>query len=389
MSATPWILAFRHPRVHWIRSGLTVFAMGLAFFLLCFLISLLTSLNSAVTQSSSARLFMQSSVSLYVDLPRGYEAQIRGVDGVDDVTPFQWFGGYYQEPKNQLIIFAVGPDYFEVYPDYGLTKPMIAAFESTRTGVLVGASLAKRFGWKVGDKLPVKGSIFPDKATGETTWIFDIVGIYEVPTAQSRALEQQVMLRWKYFDEANAYGSGSVGWIIVQVANPQESATVAHAIDALSANSDHETKTQTEREFNLSFAKQIGDIGLIVTAIIGAVFFTLMLLTGNTMAQAVRERIPELATLKTLGFSDRSVLGLVFVESVLLIVIGGVLGLALASVLTPAVSAASGGMLELPPIGLRSWLVGLTLMVAVGAIVGVLPALRAMRLRIVDALAGR
>ena len=197
------------------------------------------------------------------------------------------------------------------------------------------------------------------------------------------------MLRWKYFDEANAYGSGSVGWIIVQVTNPQESANVARAIDALSVNSDHETKTQTEREFNLSFAKQIGDIGLIVTAIIGAVFFTLMLLTGNTMAQAVRERIPELATLKTLGFTDRSVLGLVFMESVLLIVIGGVLGLALASVLTPLVSAASGGMLELPPIGLRSWLVGLALMVAVGAIVGVLPALRAMRLRIVDALAGR
>lgn len=371
------------------RTVLTILSVLVAFLLFGLLDGVRAAFNAGETLAGVDRMVVSSRFSIIQPLPESLVARVQAVPGVRKVTWANWFGGYYQEPKNQLIIFAVGPDYFEVYPDYGITKPMIDAFGRTRTGVLVGASLAKRFGWKVGDKLPVKGSIFPDKATGETTWIFDIVGIYEAPTAKSRALEQQVMLRWKYFDEANAYGSGSVGWVIVQVTNPQESANVARAIDALSVNSDHETKTQTEREFNLSFAKQIGDIGLIVTAIIGAVFFTLMLLTGNTMAQAVRERIPELATLKTLGFTDRSVLGLVFMESVLLIVIGGVLGLALASVLTPLVSAASGGMLELPPIGLRSWLVGLALMVAVGAIVGVLPALRAMRLRIVDALAGR
>jgi len=371
------------------RTVLTILSVLVAFLLFGLLDGVRAAFNAGETLAGVDRMVVSSRFSIIQPLPESLVARVQAVPGVRKVTWANWFGGYYQEPKNQLIIFAVGPDYFEVYPDYGITKPMIDAFGRTRTGVLVGASLAKRFGWKVGDKLPVKGSIFPDKATGETTWIFDIVGIYEAPTAKSRALEQQVMLRWKYFDEANAYGSGSVGWIIVQVTNPQESANVARAIDALSVNSDHETKTQTEREFNLSFAKQIGDIGLIVTAIIGAVFFTLMLLTGNTMAQAVRERIPELATLKTLGFTDRSVLGLVFMESVLLIVIGGVLGLALASVLTPLVSAASGGMLQLPPIGLRSWLVGLALMVAVGAIVGVLPALRAMRLRIVDALAGR
>lgn len=371
------------------RTVLTILSVLVAFLLFGLLDGVRAAFNAGETLAGVDRMVVSSRFSIIQPLPESLVARVQAVPGVRKVTWANWFGGYYQEPKNQLIIFAVGPDYFEVYPDYGITKPMIDAFGRTRTGVLVGASLAKRFGWKVGDKLPVKGSIFPDKATGETTWIFDIVGIYEAPTAKSRALEQQVMLRWKYFDEANAYGSGSVGWIIVQVTNPQESANVARAIDALSVNSDHETKTQTEREFNLSFAKQIGDIGLIVTAIIGAVFFTLMLLTGNTMAQAVRERIPEFATLKTLGFTDRSVLGLVFMESVLLIVIGGVLGLALASVLTPLVSAASGGMLELPPIGLRSWLVGLALMVAVGAIVGVLPALRAMRLRIVDALAGR
>jgi putative ABC transport system permease protein len=371
------------------RTVLTILSVLVAFLLFGLLDGVRAAFNAGGTLAGVDRMVVSSRFSIIQPLPESLVARVQATPGVRRATWANWFGGYYRESKNQLIIFAVAPGYFDVYPDYGVTKPMLEAFKRTRTGVLVGASLARRFGWKVGDKLPVMGSIFPNKATGETTWQFDIVGIYEAPTAKSRALEQQVMLHWKYFDEANAYGSGDVGWIVVQVADPGNSASVARAIDALSANSDHETKTQTEQEFNLSFAKQIGDIGLIVTAIIGAVFFTLMLLTGNTMAQAVRERVPELATLKTLGFTDRAVLALVFMESVFLILIGGILGMALAAVLTPAVSAASGGMLELPPIGPASWLAGIALMVAVGAIVGVLPALRAMRLRIVDALAGR
>ncbi len=371
------------------RTVLTILSVLAAFLLFGLLDGVRAAFNAGGTLAGVDRMVVSSRFSIIQPLPESLITRVQATPGVRKLTWANWFGGYYQEPKNQLIIFAVAPGYFDVYQDYGVTASQLDAFKRSRTGVLVGAALANRFGWKVGDKLPVMGSIFPNKATGETTWAFDIVGIYQAPNAKSRALEQQVMLHWKYFDEANAYGSGNVGWIVVQVADPGSSAKVAQAIDALSANSDHETKTQTEQDFNLSFAKQIGDIGLIVTAIIGAVFFTLMLLTGNTMAQAVRERIPELATLKTLGFTDRSVLVLVFLESVLLIVIGGVLGMALASVLTPIVSAASGGMLELPPIGPASWAVGLALMVAVGAIVGVLPALRAMRLRIVDALAGR
>jgi len=371
------------------RTVLTVLSVLAAFLLFGLLDGVRIAFNSGGTLAGVDRLVVTSRFSIIQSLPESLVNRVAATPGVRLATWANWFGGYYRDKKNQLINFAIGPGYFDVYPDYGVTPQMAAALEKTRTGVLVGKSLADRFGWKVGDKLPVMGSIFPNKATGDTTWIFDIVGIFQVRDAASRGLEQQLLLNWKYLDEASGYGGGRVGWVVVKVDDPEHSAQVAQAIDALSANSDHETKTQTEQEFNLSFAKQIGDIGLIVTAIIGAVFFTLMLLTGNTMAQAVRDRIPELAILKTLGFTDRSVLALVFGESLLLILIGGVLGLALASLALPIVSEASGGMIQLPPIGMKSWGVGIFLMIAVGAIVGILPALRAMRLRIVDALAGR
>jgi putative ABC transport system permease protein len=165
---------------------------------------------------------------------------------------------------------------------------------------------------------------------------------------------------------------------------------VSHAIDNLSANSDHETKTQTEEAFNQGFAKQIGDIGLIVTAIMAAVFFTLLLLTGNTMAQAVRERIPELAVLKTIGFSNRSVMWLLLAESILLVVLGGLIGLGLAPVLMKAAVAGSGGFIQLPSgLPAETIAIGIVLMLAFGVLAGLLPALRGMRLNIVDALAGR
>ena len=210
-----------------------------------------------------------------------------------------------------------------------------------------------------------------------------------VDDPKQKAQENVLFFHWKYFDEANDYVKGRVGWFVVQPDSGDAADRVALAIDTLSANSDHETKTQTETAFNQAFAKQFADIGLIVTAIMGAVFFTLLLLTGNTMAQAVRERIPELATLKTLGFTNGTVLVLVLVEAVLLIVLGGLLGMALAGAIVPIVSAASGGIINLPGIPGETWLVGLVLMVAIGLVIGTLPALRAMRLKIVDALAGR
>jgi putative ABC transport system permease protein len=213
--------------------------------------------------------------------------------------------------------------------------------------------------------------------------------IFHVKDKKNLGAENQLMMNWKYFDESNDYIKSQVSWYTVQLADASQASRVARAIDAISANSDHETKSQTESAFQQAFAKQFADIGLIVTAIMGAVFFTLLLLTGNTMAQAVRERIPELAVLKTLGFRDGTVIGLVLTESVLLVVLGGLIGLGLSAVIMPGVAAASGGVIQLPNVPAQTWVIGLVLMVLIGAVVGLLPALRAKRLKIVDALAGR
>jgi len=255
--------------------------------------------------------------------------------------------------------------------------------------VVIGEALAKKYGWKAGDKIPLQSTIFPQK-NGDKTWPFDIVGVYSVTKGSANGMDQLFLLHWKYFDEANAYTSHAVGRYIDRLQNPQQADRVGKAIDALSANSDHETKRQTEQAFSASFAKQLGDIGLIVGSIMGAVFFTLILLTGNTMAQAVRERTSELAVLKTIGFSGPSVLGMVLAESMLLLLLlGVVVGLGLAAVLAPMVTQGSGGMLNLPPVGATSWALGIGLMVLIGQVVGALPAWRAMRLNIVDVLAGR
>ena len=255
--------------------------------------------------------------------------------------------------------------------------------------MLVGDVLAQKYHWKVGDKLPLQSNIYPNR-DGSKNWSFDIVGIIRATKPDDRQfLQGAVLMHWKYFDESNPYNRGQVGWYVTSVADAGQSDRVAKAIDALSANSDHETKTMTEQAAMASWVKQMGDIGFIVVSIMGAVFFTLVLLTGNTMAQAVRERTSELAVLKTIGFSSPAVLSLVLAESVLLVLLGGVIGLGLAAVLGPIMSAGSGGMLNMPPVGASSWAIGVSLMVAIGLLVGVLPALRAMRLNIVDALAGR
>ncbi len=380
-----WAALFRRKT----RTVLTLLSVLAAFLLFGLLDGVRVAFNAGGEAAGVDRMIVSSRFSIIQGLPQSLIPRIQATPGVKNLTWANWFGGYYTDPKNQGFNIAIGPNFFDVYSDYVVAPEQRQAFESTRTGALIGRTLANRFGWKVGDKVPVTGAIYPNKATGDTSWTFDVVGIYEARDPKQRGIEQQLLFRWDYFDEANAYNAHEVGWITIQVTDPNQSSEIARAVDAISANSDHETKTQTEQAFNLSFAKQLGDIGLIVSAIMGAVFFTLLLLTGNTMAQAVRERIPELATLKTIGFSDRTVLGLVFGEAVLLIVLGGVLGLGIAAALMPIVSAASGGAVQLPAVGATTWSIGLVVMVLIGVLVGALPAVRAMRLKIVDALAGR
>ena len=370
------------------RTLLTLLSVTAAFLLFGLLDSVRVAFNSGGSVAGADRLVVASRLSITQMLPYSLQQQLESTPGVKQATYAAWFGGIYQDQRNFFPNFSVGPGYFDMYPEYEMPKEQMAAFEADRTGAVVGKALADRFGWKIGDTIPLQATIFPNR-DGSNDWPLTLRGVFTLKDSKRKGEENQLMFHWKYFDEANQYVNGQVGWYMVKLDNVNHATRVAKAIDAISENSAHETKTQTEQAFNQSFAKQFADIGLIVTAIMGAVFFTLLLLTGNTMAQAVRERIPELAVLKTLGFTNGTVLVLVLVESVLLIVLGGVLGMGLASVMIPVVSGASNGMIALPSIPAQTWALGLSLMVAIGLIVGALPATRAMRLKIVDALAGR
>jgi putative ABC transport system permease protein len=378
-----WAALFRSKT----RTLLTLLSVVAAFLLFGMLDSVRVAFNSGGEVAGANRMVVASRLSITQMLPYSLLSQIEATPGVKRASYAAWFGGIYRDPKNFFPNFSVGPDYFDLYPEYVLPPAQRKAFDTDRSGAIVGESLAKRHGWKVGDTIPLEATIFPQK--GSNAWPLKLSGIFTVKDSKRKGEENQLWFHWKYFDESNDFVKSRVGWYIVQLDSSDNADRVAKAIDALSANSDHETKTQTEQAFNQAFAKQFADIGLIVTAIMGAVFFTLLLLTGNTMAQAVRERIPELAVLKTIGFSNRSVLWLVLAEAVLLIVIGGTIGLGIAALLMPVISAASNGIIQLPTVLPQTWAMGLLLMLAIGVIIGLLPALRAMRLNIVDALAGR
>jgi len=381
-----WASLFRRKT----RTVLTLVSIIAAFLLFGLLDAVRTSFSQAGQSANGAsRLQTGSKLSFIQTLPQSLQAQIGRVDGVKGVTYANWFGGAYQDPHNQVFSFAVAPNYLDIYSEVVVSDAERKAFAETRSGALIGAQLAKRFGWKVGDRVPLQSTIFPDRQ-GSKNWQFDIVGILHAGDKKTDGFTDQIfLLNWKYFDDTTPYNQGTVGWYVTRVADVNQADRVAKAIDALSANSDHETRTQTEQAATASWMEQLADIGLIVGSIMGAVFFTLLLLSGNTMMQAVRERTSEIAVLKTIGFSSRSVLVMVLAESMLLLVLGGVVGLALASVIIPAVSAGSGGMLNLPSVGANSWVLGLVLMAVIGVLVGALPAWNAMRLNIVDALAGR
>ena len=378
-----WAALFRSKT----RTLLTLLSVVAAFLLFGMLDSVRVAFNSGGQVTGANRMIASSRLSITQMLPYSLTERIRATPGVKNAAFAAWFGGIYRDPKNFFANFSVSPNYLDLYPEFKIPAAQKKAWLADQRGAIVGESLARRHGWKVGDTIPLQATIFPTK--GSNNWSFTLRGIYVVDDPKQKAQENVLFFHWKYFDEANDYVKGRVGWFVVQPDSGDAADRVALAIDTLSANSDHETKTQTETAFNQAFAKQFADIGLIVTAIMGAVFFTLLLLTGNTMAQAVRERIPELAVLKTIGFSNRSVLWLVLAESILLVVLGGLIGLGISALIMPAVSAASGGAIQLPSLPGSTWAMGMGLAVLIGTVVGLLPALRGMRLNIVDALAGR
>jgi putative ABC transport system permease protein len=341
--------------------------------------------SSGVDVAGADRLVTIHKVSLIQPLPISYLGRIKAVEGIEAVTYANWFGGVYQDPKNFFGQMAVDPETFlDLYPEYLLPEDQEKAWRAERSGAIVGRQLANRFGFKVGDKIPIQATIFR-KPDGSSLWEFTVSGIYD--GAEKGTDTSGMYFRYDYLNEGMGGRLGFVGWYTLRIADPAQAAAVAGKIDTLFANSPAETKTQTEKAFAQSFADQIGNVGAIVRAVLVAVFFTMLLVAGNTMAQAVRERTGELAVLKTLGFSHGKVLGLVLAESCFIALLGGGLGLLLAEgLIIPAVGKALGAFMPVFFLPTKDLLVGVALIFVFGLLAGLPPAAQAMRLRIVDAL---
>lgn len=370
-----------------LRTSLTVLSIVVAFILFGALGSIKAAFTAGIEVAGADRLITTHKVSLIQSLPFSYVNRARSVEGVENVTFMNWFGGYYQDQKNQFAQFAVdGESYFKVYSDlYQVSPGALERWRSNRIGALVGSALAQRFDWEVGDRIPLI-SMFPQE-NNNRSWDFVIEGIFFAE--ESGADEGSMLFHYDYFNEARAYDKDSVGWMVIQVEDPAQSAAVAERVDALFENSPAETKTSTEEAFMQSFLNQFGDIGAITTLILGAVFFTMLLVAGNTMSQAVRERIPEMAILKTLGFSNQSVLTMVLAESVLMALLGGLIGLGLAWLMVQGAAEALASFLPGFSMPTEVWINGLIAIVALGLLAGLFPALQGMRLNIVTALGRR
>lgn len=364
------------------RTILTLLSIFIAFVLYGALIAVKTAFGAGVELAGLDRLVTIHKVSLIQPLPESYGRKILAVDGVAQVAHGTWFGGVYQDPKNFFAQIAIDPGYLDVYPEIGLPPEQKEAWLADRTGAIVGRQTAERFGWQVGDRIPIQGTIW--RTPDDAAWEFTLDGIYDAGKGFDTT---NFFFHQKYLSETTGV-EGIVGWYVLRIRDPERSALLADEVDRLFANSPAETKTSTEKAFAQGFANQIGDIGKIVTWVLLVVFFTLLLVAGNTMALSVRERLSELGVLKTLGFSDSQVMGLVLGESYVITLAGGGTGLALITWLTRTFEL-GGSMLPtlyLPWNGV--WL-GLLLLLATGLLAGLLPALQAQRLTIVDALRRR
>ncbi len=368
------------------RTLFTLLSILIAFLLYAYLGAARVAFRAGVDVAGADRLFTTHKTSIIQPLPVAYLERIAQVPGVVAVTHSSWFGGIYQNPNTGfqgVFQSPVDPQtYLEMYPEFQLPEEQKQAWFADREGVIVGRRTAERFGWKVGDRVPVQATIWRKK-DGSRTWELNVRGIYD--GAEAGTDETQFLFHYAYFDEARQFGQGLVGWYVVRIADPQRTAAMSAAIDKLFENSPNETKTVTEKALAQSFADQIGDVGAIISWVLAAVFFTLLLVAGNTIAQSVRERTGELGVLKTLGFQPGTLLGLVLAESSLLALLGGGLGLALGGALI-ASGDPTGGFLPVFYLPGRDAIIGVVLVVVLGVVTGIVPALRAMRLEIVDAL---
>jgi putative ABC transport system permease protein len=382
-----WPLVWSNLKRRKARTIFTFLSIVVAFVLFAYLAAVKTAFRAGIDVAGADRLFTTQKTSIIQPLPKAHQEKIATVPGVVAVISANWFGGIYQNPNTGFQGVFQSPvepaRYLEMYPEFLLPAEQKAAWLADREGAIVGRKTAERYGWKVGDRIPVQAPFFYRKKGGSRAWEFNLRGIYD--GREKGTDTTQFLFHYDYFDEAREVGQGMVGWYIVRIADPQAAAKVGAAIDAQFENSRFETKTVTEKALVQSFADQIGNIGKIITWILAAVFFTLLLVAGNTVAQSVRERTNELAVLKTIGFSHESVLGLVLAESFVMAIVGGGAGLALGA-LGVSGGDPTGGFLQVFFFPRRDVVMGVVFVLLLGFVAGILPALQAMRLKIVDAL---
>lgn len=365
-----------------LRTTLTVLSIFVAFFLFGLLCALKEGLTGGVNIADADRLVVRNKISMIQPLPVNYKNRIAAIPGVEAVAAASWFGGIYQDPKNFLSSMAVDPeDFLGVYHEYPISEEAKRDWLATRNGAIVGKDLLPKFKWNIGDTIPLTSPIW-GQPEGQSAWEFKIVGTYD--STKKGGDTSSFYFRWDYFDEGKTEQKGLIGWATLRVKDPSQATAIAKAIDAEFANSPNETVTEGEGAFASSFAQQIGDIATIVLGVVGAVFFTILLVAGNTMSQAVRERTEEIGVLKAMGFSHRLVLFLVLAESSAIALLGGLAGLAGATVLAYVNPFAS----VLPTLNLtnRDLMIGVVSAIALGLVAGAIPALQAMRLQIATAL---
>jgi putative ABC transport system permease protein len=380
-----WLpLAWANLKRRKLRFAFTFMSILVAFLMFGMLDALRTSLSQAINLAGADRLMLMSKINVTVALPRAHYEKVKATPGVRAVAPFIWFGGIYKDSKNQIQVQVTQPeDIMAVYPELKLKPEEFEAWKSDRQGMIVGPGLANQHGWKVGDRVPIRSDIWR-KADGSDTWQFNIVAIYE--SSGTGIDRNSTFFHFDYFNESLQYGKDMVHWMVIRVANPDESDALASRIDTQFANSPSETKTSTERVMIKQFLEQMGNIGLILVSVTTAVFFTMLLVTANTMAQSVSERTNEIGVLKTLGFSGRSILSLVLLESLFISFAAGLVGLGLAWLATIVMGEAIKNYFPVFELSSGTFVVGISLMLAFGIVTGLWPALTAMRLKIVDAL---
>ncbi|WP_444926332.1 ABC transporter permease [Microbulbifer sp. TRSA002] len=376
-------LVFKNMTRKPLRLFLTCFAIFIAFLIFGAVTSLKSALNSSVELSADNRLVVFNRINFTQSLPIAYVQKVAAVEGVKHVTHLNWFGGYFQEPSRQVVSMAVDPEsYLKVYEEIVIPEEQKQAWFNNRQGALIGEKLAQIYGWKVGDRIPLSSNIFSHK-NGGYTWEFVVSGIFKGDTEQYDT--RQLLFHYKYFMETQTFGGDWIGWMALTTDDPAINESVAKTIDDNFANSQNETDTSTEKAFNKAFIEQIGNIGLIIFSVVFTAFFTILVVVGNTMALAIRERTGEIAVLKTLGFSSTRIFRMVLSESLLIAFVGGLSGLAAAWLLVEGVKTFLARFLPNLILDGDIALQAILFMLLLGLITGLMPAFQALRLNIVTA----